>query len=379
MRILFVDDEARVLSGIDNALVFADYDWEADFAASGEEAVAHLSANTYEVVVTDMKMPGMTGADVLEHVINTCPKTLRIILSGEVDATLADRAMPLSHEFVSKPCDPEDLFQIIDRVFQASQSLRDGTARDALGSLDRLPAQPALHQMIQEAIQQGDGADSIARLIESDLAIASTIIKTANSAFYGFRTPADNVKEAVVRLGNQTVTGIVLNAEIGSWVTPQMERMVVGLNARSALIADIVRKMVGSQVSQAPLAGLLHDIGVLLLLSQFPEEYQALRDSVEDTDLIEEAEREMFGASHAEIGAYMLRMWNADPVVVEATRHHHGHDGEISDDARRIIDAIAAADLAQSSDAEIPPGLDPELVDRARELMTVAEERMQAT
>lgn len=371
MRVLFVDDEPRILTGIENALIFADDHWDASFASSGEEALAMIEANRYDVLVTDMKMPGLTGADVLERAIATHPEIVRLVLSGEVDPELAERAMPLTHEFVSKPCDPDDLFAIIERVYVASRSLEDSTVRDVLGSLDRLPSQPNLHLKIQDALGNGAGADVVSRLIETDLAIASSIIKTANSAFYGFRTPAENVRDAVVRLGTQTVSGIVLNAEVGRWASPEMQSLVAHLNAHSARVADLLRKLVGNQVAQAALVGLLHDVGLLVLITQFSDEFASLRESGwNEHDPDQAAERAAFGATHAEIGAYMLDMWHADPIVVEATRHHHdGRSAQLGDKSQLLVDAIAATTVAEHPELEPPSGLDPELIKRASSLM----------
>lgn len=369
MRILFVDDEPRILSGIENALIFANDDWEADFAGCGEEAVALLDANPYDVLVTDMKMPGLTGADVLEHAKATRPGIVRLILSGEVDPILAERAMPLTHEFVPKPCDPDELFGIIDRVYGTSRSLEDGTVRDVLGSLDRLPSQPTLHMRIQQAIERGEGGDTVAPIIEGDLAIASSVIKTANSAFYGFKNPAENVRDAVVRLGMQTVTGIVLNAEVASWASPEKKSLVASLNSHSAIMSDIVRKLIGKEIKQAALAGLLHDVGVLVLITQFEDEYTTLEKVIAAGQEPGEAtERQIFGASHAEIGAYMLEMWNADPVVVAATRSHHDPES-VDGEVRRLVDAITAADLAHDAEVELPPFLDHDLYARARDIV----------
>ena len=369
MRILFVDDEPRILTGIENALIFANDDWVADFATSGEEAVALLDANTYDVLVTDMKMPGLTGADVLEHAKTVRPGMVRLILSGEVDPTLAERAMPLTHEFVPKPCDPDELFGLIERVSDTTRSLESATVRDVLGSLDRLPSEPTLHLEIQEAMDRGEGTDSIGRIIERDLAIASSVVKTANSAFYGFRNPAENVRDAVVRLGLQTVGGIVLNAEVASWASPEKRSLVTSLNSHSAMMSHLVQKLVGKEVKQAALAGLLHDVGVLVLITQFEDEYDTLQQVIAAGQEPGEAtEREIFGASHAEIGAYMLEMWKADPVVVQATRHHHDPDA-VDGQARRLVDAITAADTAQDPGVEVPDFIDRDLYAKARDLI----------
>ncbi len=380
MRILFVDDEPRILNGIENALLFADDDWDADFATSGEEAVELLASNEYDVLVTDMKMPGMTGADLLEHAKAAHPRIVRIVLSGEVDNELAARGIPLSHEFVSKPCDPDDLFRILARVHQAARTLENSIVRDVLGSLDRLPAQPVLHRQIQEAIDRDERSDAIARLIETDLAIATVVVKTANSAFYGFRNPCEDVRDAVVRLGTQTVSGIVLNAQIAGWASPSTQATVAALNSRSALIADIVRKLIGGEVGQASLAGLLHNVGTLMLITQFPAEYEALYmildAPIDHIESNEDAERRVFGASHAEVGAQMLEMWNADPVVVEVARSHHDPANEsLSAPARRVIAAISAVEAAENPQADHPFTLDPDLLARATTLVEATRER----
>ncbi len=376
IRVLFVDDEARILTGIENALLFADHELTADFANSGEEALALLDAKRYDVIVTDMKMPGLNGADVLERTKARHPDVVRVILSGEVEPDLAERAMPLTHEFVSKPCAPEHLFDIIDRVHQATLGLGAGSVRDVVAALERLPTQPDLHLRLQEAIDRGADADSLAGLIESDLAIAATVVKTANFAFYGFRTPVENVRDAVVRLGTDTVGGIVLNAEVARWTSPEVKHLVHRLNAHSTRIADLCRRLLYPGYPHAALAGLLHDIGELVLLSQFAEPYRELLESLgDDGEPQAEAERRVFGASHAEIGAALLELWNADPLVVQVARHHHDpHVATVGPDAWRMIEAITASQLTLEPEAEAPPP-DPELLIRAQELVIVADRK----
>ena len=371
MRLLFVDDEPRVLTGVENALLFAQADWEADFAPSGEQAIELMARHEYDVLVTDMKMPGVDGADVLSHAMENHPGIVRLALSGEVDPELAARGIPLCHEFVSKPCEPDELFRIIERVYGTAHTFETDEMPRILAAIDRLPSSPNLHLEVRAAIDREEGVDVIARLIETDLAIASSMVRTANSAFYGFRTPTDSVRDAVVRLGTQTVSGVVLNAELASWVSTRNQPVVAALNARSAWMGGIVRKLVGKQHRQAPLAGLLRDVGVLALLTQYPNGHQLL-DAITagDGSPDEATERAAFGVTHAEIGAFMLEMWNTDPVVTEVVRYHHtcGSDAR-SEESRDIIAAIAAADAATTSPMDHPAWLDPALVARAKAII----------
>lgn len=371
MRLLFVDDEEMVLRGIENGLVFGPDDWEADFVTSAELAYAAMEATAYDVLVTDMKMPALTGADVLEFAMANRPSMMRIVLSGEIDPDLAVRAIPLTHQFVSKPCDPDDLFAIIEDAYGRAQQLEEGTVRDALSRLDRLPSQPELFCKIRECIDRSAGAGAVAQVIETDLAVAAAVLRTANSAFYGFRSPAVTVKEAVARLGSGTISGIVLNAELSAWAPPEMTAAVELLNRHSAMVAEAVREMLPAEYSEASLAALLHDVGILVVLSQFPDEFKQLRSVLMVHSAANELEeRAMFGATHGEIGAYVLEMWNADPVIVSVAMHHH-HPAEVDGRTRVILDAIAAADFVSHGGDEPPLGVPAELILEAERVFEV--------
>ncbi len=369
MRVLFVDDEPLILRGIENALLFAEYEWDTCFANSGEEAVTCLADSPFDVLVTDMKMPGLSGADVLSHAREHHPAMVRIVLSGECDQELAQRAMPLTHEYVSKPCDPEDLFSIIARVSDASKSLDSPRIAELVGSLDTLPIQPRVFSEIQECINRDEGLAAIAQVVESDVAIATSVIRMANSAFYGFGNRATTVRDAVSRLGSNTVSGIAMNAELASGASPSLLQDLENLNDLSANVARIVRKLIGAEAPNASLAGLMRSIGVVVFITCLGEEYLPIQEHFRATGLPDdEAELRLFGATHSEVGAYVLRMWKVDPTVVESV-HHHRELTRASPEAQRIIHAMAAADAALTPDRPTPPWLDDDLVELARSIV----------
>lgn len=378
MRILFVDDEPRVLSGIENSLLLTDYDWEADFVDSGHVAIERLADNAYDVVVTDMKMPGANGADVLEHLIATHPDTIRIILSGEVDRDLAERAMPLAHEFVSKPCDPGCLFQVIDRIHRASLGSGNEAIRGLLATLDRLPAQPRLLLAINQAMDDDAGPDVIAGLIADDLAVASKVIKTANSAFYGFEAPASTIEGAVMRLGMQTIAGIVLNLELSNHTVPGMEASVTKLNLHAARVGNVMRRLLGQSRPEAGLVGLVHDIGRLALIVSAPDDYRRIESEMSTGVDIGDLERSVFGATHAEIGAFMLELWRFAPTVVGAVRHHHGPlPDDLDPDAAALIGALDAVQAALRPNREPHARVDRVLLRHVTDLLSRPSRRME--
>src|SRR6185437_12426399 len=108
-RILFVDDEPKILEGLQRMLRPQRNEWEMAFAPGGEAALAMLAAENFDVIVSDMRMPGVDGAALLETVRANYPGMLRVILSGYTELEASYRAVPVAHQFLLKPCDPDAL------------------------------------------------------------------------------------------------------------------------------------------------------------------------------------------------------------------------------------------------------------------------------
>lgn len=362
MRVLFVDDEQRVLNGIENALLFSDYEWDTVFANSGDQAVASMSEQSFDVLVTDMKMPGMTGADILSHARDHYPGTVRIVLSGEFDESLARTAMPLTHEFVSKPCDPDDLFGIIAKVHANARSLDNSRITTLVSGLDTLPTQPRVFSEIQACIANDGGIAEVAAIAESDVAVATSVIRTANSAFYGFGKQVTTVRDAASRLGTDAVSGIALSAELAANAAPDIVRDLEILNELSANVGRVVQRLIGSEIPQAGLAGLMRSLGVIVFITCVGDDYRPVQEQFRLTGLPDDdIELRLFGATHAELGAYVMRMWKMDDLVVESVQHHR-NPGFASPEAQRVIHAMAAADAALCPDRPRPDWIDDELV-----------------
>src|SRR5579859_4207949 len=129
-RVLFVDDERRILEGLQRMLRHYRKQWEMTFANSGAEALSILAGGRYDVIVSDMRMPGMDGAQLLETVRKLYPGMIRIVLSGHTDMEAAIRAVPVAHQFLAKPCDPDKLQAAIDPSNEADPMVTDdGTRR----------------------------------------------------------------------------------------------------------------------------------------------------------------------------------------------------------------------------------------------------------
>ena len=213
-RILFVDDERYLLDGLRDALRPFRRQWSMSFVTNGEEALARLDDEEHDIVVSDLRMPGMDGATLLGLVRATHPSTVRIVLSGQAELRMVARAAGVAHRLLSKPCEIEELTRVIERSCELQEMTnRVELNRRATGA-SALPSVPRLYLELTELLQSGEtGAEDAARVVESDIAMAAKVLQLANSAFFGRRHPVTGVREAVAYLGLQALRALALSVE----------------------------------------------------------------------------------------------------------------------------------------------------------------------
>jgi DNA-binding NtrC family response regulator len=122
LKILFVDDEVKILNGIKRSLREFNHKWDLSFAQGGKEALDLLNQQTYDVIVTDMMMPEMRGEELLSIVRQNFPSVARIVLSGQCNQATAFRLVGSEHLFLSKPCPTDLLISTIENAVLVSQA-----------------------------------------------------------------------------------------------------------------------------------------------------------------------------------------------------------------------------------------------------------------
>src|SRR3979411_3026664 len=105
IRIVFVDDEVDVLQAMGRTLREMRHEWSMEFASSGGAALDELAKTPADVLVSDMRMPGMDGWELLAEVRKLYPQTVRLVLSGHADARSIMRAVGTAHQYLAKPCE----------------------------------------------------------------------------------------------------------------------------------------------------------------------------------------------------------------------------------------------------------------------------------
>jgi response regulator RpfG family c-di-GMP phosphodiesterase len=197
-------------------------EWEMFFVSSGSEALAVLANNPIDVVVSDMRMPDMDGAELLEKVIKLYPSTVRIILSGYSDEQMLLRSVKTAHQFISKPCDVNTIKQIITKACILREKLSDGNLLDVVTSIKDLPSLPSLYQSLVNEMESSDPSlKKIAEIIAQDLTMTARVLQLVNSSFFGLASKVTHPGQAVALLGINTLKALVLNIHFFSAFYPR--------------------------------------------------------------------------------------------------------------------------------------------------------------
>jgi HD-like signal output (HDOD) protein len=332
-RILFVDDNALVLQGLQRSLRPMRPEWEMDFAEGGAKALECVAANAYDVVVSDMMMPGMDGAQVLREIQLRSPQTIRLVLSGHAEQEYAMKCVGVAHQYLSKPCDPDMLRSTLARITSLNFTAQSEAVRRLLPRLEQLPSIPAIYSEIVRLLKDPEvGMEEVGAVIARDMAITTQILKVVNSSFFGLSRRIIEPVEAASYLGVETVKGLVLATHLfGQFPTTDarafscealaQHSQQVGAAARLIAQAEHASKTV---FNECLVAGFLHDAGKLVLFANLPEQFDQAAALVAEKGLHPlAAEREVFGATHAEVAGYLLGLWGLPASVVDAIASHH--------------------------------------------------------
>lgn len=332
-KILFVDDEERILQGLQRMLRPLRNEWNMNFVGSGKSALEILEKEPFDVVVSDMRMPGMDGAQLLNEVMKRYPDMVRIILSGYSDQGLILSSIGPTHQFVAKPCDAESLKNIISRACALRDLFADAPLKKLVSGIESLPSLPSLYIDILEELNKPDASiKKISDIISQDISMTAKILQMINSAFFGLPQNISEVSQAVNLLGIDTIKTLVLSVQVFSQFDKSIEenKYLESLFKHCTTVASYARKICIEEKADIRikddsfLAGMLHRVGTLILASNMPEQFLEILNLAEQENiLVADAEKNIVGATHNDLGAYLLGLWGFSDPVVEAVAFYN--------------------------------------------------------
>jgi putative nucleotidyltransferase with HDIG domain len=333
MRVLFVDDEPNILSGLRRILRPLRNDWEMIFEEGGESALEKLEDAPCDVIVSDMKMPGMDGAEFLSQVREKFPASIRIALSGETDSHMIYRCVQHAHQYLAKPCDADMLVSAVKRAFSLRELMNDDNLEAVVANMTSLPSLPEQYGQIMQELQSEDPSlQKVGEVIESDVAMSAKILQLVNSAFFGLARHMSSPSEAAMYLGVDVLKSLVLTTGVFSqFEDNQVDPHVLhDIWTHSTAVGSLAKKIARAELDEDLLAdyalmgGLLIDVGKLVFATNFPEEFSRVPALMESSGIADHAaEVELIGHSHMDVGAYLVGLWGLPNPVVECVAYHH--------------------------------------------------------
>lgn len=365
-QLLFVDDEVKVLDGLRRMLRPLRTEWAMEFTISGRLALALLAERPFDVIVTDMRMPDMDGAQLLEQVRERFPKITRVVLTGQCSRDAVLRLLAVAHRHLIKPCDAETLKSEIARTCALRELLNSPALLSMVSKMSSVPSLPALYIEVNRELETKDfSLEKVGEIIGRDIGMTAKIMQVVNSAFFGLRGRATDPVQALKLLGSETTKILVLAANVFSQIDAEVLKILPiddlwNRCRRASKLAALICQAENADpcVAQfASMAGMLQDTGRLVLATHDTAGYAEALRLCKEGQTLAEAERRIFGAAHAEVGAYLLGLWGLPEPIVEVIAWHHA-PAQCPATAFGALTAVHVANALLEPSAEGPPTAD---------------------
>jgi HD-like signal output (HDOD) protein len=360
-RVLFVDDDQSILDALRRLFRARRSEWSMNFALGGLEALRLVETETFDIVISDMRMPDVDGSRVLDAVRRSQPGCVRLVLSGHSTSDAALSAVGSAHQFIAKPCEPAVLDRLLTRIWSLRETLSDPALRELVGGVSSLPSPPSTYLALVQALSDPEASiRTVADIVGRDPAITAKVLQLVNSSFFGRARQVTRLEDAVSYLGMNLVRAVAISNEALRLFQPRdgCRFDAEAFQAHSLRVAGLAKRLMARspQEDDAFMTGILHDIGQLVLATRAPTHLTTMMDAAEAAGRpLHEIERDECGVTHAEVGGYLLGIWGLPHVIVEGvTRHHQPAMAGIEDVA--IIAAVHAADVFDHEHAGQPTG-----------------------
>jgi HD-like signal output (HDOD) protein len=344
ISVLFVDDDPKLLEGLRRMMHCLSKEMYLEFVLGGAQALERMGEHRFDVVVSDMRMPGMDGSQLLQEIMVRFPTTMRIVLSGQCDRDTILKAVLPAHQFLTKPCHPNVLQATIERTRRLQHMVSDERLRSNASRVTSLVSASSMHQTLCQNINAKEAAiEQIAKTIAMDVGASAKVLQLISSGFFGVPQKLVSPDRAVLSLGLNTIQALAASPHVFRPAPSlALDAICTWVTAHSLEVAKCAHEIAAMETGdseasiQAYVAGMLHDVGNLILMDEIEER--------EELEHCWDGEKHHRTVKHTVIGGYLLGLWGLPDAIINAATFHH--NPILSADANfTALTAVHAADF----------------------------------
>lgn len=331
-KILFVDDEIKILDGLKRLLHSMRNTWEIKFANSGAQALNYLENESFDIIITDVRMPEMDGVELLKKVKERFPGIVRIILSGHSETNMIIKSINVTHTYLSKPCEAEILKNTIRNLLELKKIIPDNQLRNTLSEISIIPSSPHQYQaLISELVSPSVSIETLTSIIKHDMGMTAKILQLLNSAFLGTKKKYYYIDDAIKLFGIDMLKSLFLSENIVSCFqeqsifTQNFDHLITTSIKRAQYAGTIAlsKKLDKKTISNVYLAAFLLDIGKIIIYTYLPDAYIKISDLVNIHKMeYLTAEKEILGVDEYAVGSYLIKLWGFTEEIVKTFNYY---------------------------------------------------------
>jgi HD-like signal output (HDOD) protein len=318
--IYLVDDEPVLLDMLAEYLAKACSDWRVERFTSPTQALEATAKSQPNIVISDFSMPEMTGTVFLEHIREKAPHTVRFLVSGYANPKQMGNKLSAAHQYLAKPYTLADIRSKIVKALAALGRFKNPEICGTVLSIRTLPAMPSIYYELIRALEDPESSyNEVVDILAKDAVISAKILQMANSPLFRENSVAQiiDLLQAITVLGTERIKAAVLSHQVFGNYTQVPEYFHPGSlqqhrwdTANGAFQIAQRMDLTEDQIRDAYVAGLMHDMGRLVLLDNFAATYRATcQRALAEKRPLTSVEEETFKMSQADVVGFLVSLW----------------------------------------------------------------------
>lgn len=331
-KILFVTTELNTVEKLRELQLSQKESLEFFFVNKSVDALKIISENNIAIIITDFRIPKFNFSEFFEILHSHYPKIFRVSLYSFKENDEVIRLSKSIHRFIKLPLNQVELLKTINDLVKLIENELDAGLIEKINSFGTIPILPGIYWRLEKEIRRSTfSMNGVAEIIQSDPLMVARLLHIAHSSYYSIPTGVNNLLQALTFLGVDIIKALVLYVKIFSIedVSPKTRSILKEVKMHSLNVAKLSKAMMEKETSDknmielAYMAGLLHDIGKIVLLQLNDKQKHSSYSQKIHSFNSDEEEKKLFGVSHVNVGSYILRLWNFQDEIIDAVASHH--------------------------------------------------------